>query len=180
MILQVVPEIIFELLDAVVALHQGHNLKLPERVEKAQLRDCAHLSERAELAKLTQKAAAYSRSLRAFDRSALLCCINRNTITNCCRSFWTLQMTLDQTLGSAAVIVVLVVATLHRAVMYVKFLETFVRITRIIRMYPYKRSFLRTFGPEGRDTERTLIQRVQTYKNMIYLVKYESTVACDL
>ena len=37
--------------------------------------------------------------------------------------------------------------------MYIKFLENFVRIMRIIRMYPYKRSFLRTFGPEGRDTE---------------------------
>ena len=68
MMLQVVPVIIFELLDAVVALHQGHNLNLPERLEKAQLRDCAHLSERAELARLTQKAAASSRSLRAFDR----------------------------------------------------------------------------------------------------------------
>ena len=71
-------------------------------------------------------------------------------------------------------------STTTRAVMYIKFLEIFVRMTRTIRMYPYKRSFLHTFGPEGRDTERTLIQRVQTYKNMIYLVKYESTVARDL
>ena len=46
-------------------------------------------------------------------------------------------------------------------------------------MYPYKRPFLRTIGPKGRDTKWTLIQRAQTYKNMIYLVKYESTVACD-
>ena len=67
---QVAPLILFELLDAMVALHQGHNLSLPERVEKAQLRDCAHLSERAELAKLTQRAAACSYSLRVFDRQS--------------------------------------------------------------------------------------------------------------
>ena len=66
--MQVVPVIFFGLLDAVVAIHQGSNLQLPDRLEKAQLRDLAHLSERAELARWTQRAAAYTRNLRAFDR----------------------------------------------------------------------------------------------------------------
>lgn len=67
-VLQVVPVVFFELLDAVVALHQNQDLSLPERLEKTELKDRAHLAERAELMRLVQKAAAYSCNLKAFDR----------------------------------------------------------------------------------------------------------------
>lgn len=55
-----------------MALRQEHNLDLPDRVDKSDVRAFAHLPQRAELARLTQKAAAYSRNLKAFNRSMLL------------------------------------------------------------------------------------------------------------
>ncbi len=67
-LLQVVPVIFFKVLDGVVALHDGHNLILPDRLEKPEVSKYAHTRERAEMAKLAQTAAAYSRNLRAFDR----------------------------------------------------------------------------------------------------------------
>lgn len=65
---QVVPVLFFETLEVVCAIHEAHTLTLPDRPEKAQLREYAHLPERAELAQLTQKLAAYAGNLRAFDR----------------------------------------------------------------------------------------------------------------
>ncbi|KAL0019773.1 hypothetical protein WJX79_007774 [Trebouxia sp. C0005] len=70
-VLKVVPVIFFKVLDGVVALHQGHNLILPDRLEKPEVSKYAHLQARAELAKLAQTAAAYSRNLRAFDSDAV-------------------------------------------------------------------------------------------------------------
>jgi len=67
-LLQVVPVIFFKVLDGIVALHEGHKLILPERLEKPEVSKYAHPQERAEMAKLAQTAAAYSRNLRAFDR----------------------------------------------------------------------------------------------------------------
>ena len=58
----------FEMLDAAVGIFQTNDLAFPDKIEKAQLRDFAHFSERAELANLTQKLAAYACNLKAFDR----------------------------------------------------------------------------------------------------------------
>lgn len=65
---QVVPVLFFETLDAACAIHSAHTLSLPERPEKAQLREYSCFPERAELAKLTQRLAAYADNLKAFDR----------------------------------------------------------------------------------------------------------------
>ncbi len=67
-LLQVVPVIFFKVLDGIVALRQGHNLILPERLEKPEVSKYAHPPGRAEMARLAQTAAAYSCNLRAFDR----------------------------------------------------------------------------------------------------------------
>ena len=67
-----VPVIFFKVLDGMVALHEGHNLILPDRLEKSDFSKYAHFQERAEMAKLAQTAAAYSHNLRAFDRCCLL------------------------------------------------------------------------------------------------------------
>lgn len=66
--LQVVPSIFFVLLDKMVALRQAYTLDLPQRLEKTQLRELAHLPQRAELASLSQIMAAYAANLQAFDR----------------------------------------------------------------------------------------------------------------
>ena len=67
-LLQVVPILFFEILDTVIAIHQAHSLRLPDRLEKAQLREYAQFPERAELAKALQRVASYARNLHAFDR----------------------------------------------------------------------------------------------------------------
>ena len=67
-VLQVVPFLFFQSLDAAIAIHHAHHLSLPDRPEKAELREYACFPERAELARLTQNLAAYSCNLRAFDR----------------------------------------------------------------------------------------------------------------
>lgn len=66
--LQVVPELFFNTVEVVSAIHETHALSLPDRPEKAQLREYAHLPQRAELAQLTQQLAAYAGNLKAFDR----------------------------------------------------------------------------------------------------------------
>ena len=66
--LQVVPQLFFNTVEHVCAIHEAHALTLPDRPEKAQLREYAHLPQRAELAQLTQQLAAYAGHLRAFDR----------------------------------------------------------------------------------------------------------------
>ena len=66
--LQVVPELFFNTVEIACAIHEAHVLNLPDRPEKAQLREYAHLPQRAELAKLTQQLAAYATNLKAFDR----------------------------------------------------------------------------------------------------------------
>ena len=66
--LQVVPSIFFVLLDKMVALRKAYTLDLPQKLEKAQLRELAHLPQRAELASLSQSMAAYAANLQAFDR----------------------------------------------------------------------------------------------------------------
>lgn len=65
---QVVPVLFFDTLEAVCAVHETNNLTLPTRLEKAQLREYAHFPQRAELAQLTRKLAAYAGYLRDFDR----------------------------------------------------------------------------------------------------------------
>ena len=65
---QVVPVLFFETLEAVCAIHEAHTLTLPSRFEKAQLKEYAHFPQRAELAQLTQRMAAYAAHLHAFDR----------------------------------------------------------------------------------------------------------------
>ncbi|KAL3148717.1 hypothetical protein ABBQ38_014130 [Trebouxia sp. C0009 RCD-2024] len=65
---RVVPVLFFNTLEAVCAIHEAHSLTLPSRLEQAQLRDCAHFPQRAELAQLTQRMAAYAGHLQAFDR----------------------------------------------------------------------------------------------------------------
>lgn len=66
--LQVVPELFFNTVEEVGAIHETHTLSLPDRPEKAQLREYSHLPQRAELAQLTQQLAAYAGNLKAFDR----------------------------------------------------------------------------------------------------------------
>lgn len=65
---QAVPAVFFHLLDKMVALRKAHSLDLPPRLEKTQLREYAHLPQRAELAGLTGRLAAYSHHLAAFNR----------------------------------------------------------------------------------------------------------------
>ena len=66
--LQVIPELFFNMVEVVSTIHETHALSLPDRPEKAQLREYAHLPQRAELAQLTQQLAAYAGNLKAFDR----------------------------------------------------------------------------------------------------------------
>ena len=66
--LQVVPSIFFDLLDKIVALRKTYTLDLPQRLEKAQLREFALLPQRAELASFSQRIAAYSAHLQTFNR----------------------------------------------------------------------------------------------------------------
>ncbi|KAL0035553.1 hypothetical protein WJX77_011820 [Trebouxia sp. C0004] len=70
-VLKVVPFIFFKVFDGIVALHEGHDLILPDRLQKPEVSKYAHLQERAEMAELAQTAAAYSRNLRAFDSDAV-------------------------------------------------------------------------------------------------------------
>ena len=66
--LQVGQELFFNTVEVVCAVHEAHALNLPDRPEKAQLREYANLPQRAELAQLTQQLAAYAANLRSFDR----------------------------------------------------------------------------------------------------------------
>lgn len=60
---QGVPAAVFEALEAAAKLRREHNLELPARVERDQLRDYALLPQRAHLLRLTSRMSAFANGL---------------------------------------------------------------------------------------------------------------------
>ena len=69
--MQVVPETVGALLDQMVVLRSQHMRALPPRVERNALREHAQPQQRAQLAALARRIAAFARGMRAMEKCAL-------------------------------------------------------------------------------------------------------------
>lgn len=70
LIVQVVPATVGDLLDQMVVVASMRMTPLPPRLEVARLRDAAQLPQRAHLAALSHRIAAFAEGMRAMEKCA--------------------------------------------------------------------------------------------------------------
>ena len=73
--MQVVPETVGALLDQMVVLRSQRMKPVPARIEKAALREFGQQAQRAELAMLESRIAAFAQGMRAMETCAASICL---------------------------------------------------------------------------------------------------------
>ena len=92
--MQVVPETVGALLDQMVVLRSQRMKPMPARIDRAGLREFGQQAQRAELATLASRIAAFAQGMRAMETCAAAVCLALRLRRACIAFAWSLWASL--------------------------------------------------------------------------------------